>query len=305
MIGKQENNSEYWNRFINADCREHLLKLEKESIHLVLSDIPYGIGIDEWDVLHNNTNSGLLGQSPAQRGKKAFKTRGKPIRGWSTADRSIGKEYQDWCDTWTRSLYEPLKEGASLFIFGARRTIHRAILSFEDSGFILKDLLSWKKSTAHHRAQKLSVILEKRKLHKESKEWEGWKLGNLAPIWEPVAWMFKPYRDTITDNVLKNGVGAMNIEDCLMNGKSPTNVLEFDFDKNEKQYHQAQKPVKLLEYFINLTTKANYVVLDPFAGSGSTLLACKNANRNFIGFEINKKYWEIGLKRLEKKTFNN
>ncbi len=37
-----------------------------ESVHLILSDIPYGINYEEWDVLHNNTNSALLGRSPAQ-----------------------------------------------------------------------------------------------------------------------------------------------------------------------------------------------------------------------------------------------
>ena len=41
-------------------------ELEASSTHLILSDIPYGIGADEWDVLHSNTNSALLGSSPAQ-----------------------------------------------------------------------------------------------------------------------------------------------------------------------------------------------------------------------------------------------
>ena len=51
------------------------------------------MGLDDWDVLHDNTNSALLGQSPAQAGKSAFKRRGKPINGWSQADRNIGREY--------------------------------------------------------------------------------------------------------------------------------------------------------------------------------------------------------------------
>jgi site-specific DNA-methyltransferase (adenine-specific) len=52
--------------------------LETSSIHLILSDIPYGIGADEWDVLHNNTNSALLGSSPAQvRAGAVFRRRGR------------------------------------------------------------------------------------------------------------------------------------------------------------------------------------------------------------------------------------
>ena len=54
------------------------------SVHLILSDIPYGIGVEEWDVLHNNTNSALLGASPAQvKAGAVFKRRGNPLNGWS------------------------------------------------------------------------------------------------------------------------------------------------------------------------------------------------------------------------------
>jgi len=139
-----------------GDCREHLPHLPPASIDLLLSDIPYGIALDAWDVLHANTNSALLGSSPAQAGKSAFKRRGKPINGWSQADRQIGREYYDWCLTWAEPLYPLMKEGASVFIFGARRTLHRAILALEDSGFLLKDLLIWRKTNAHHRAVELS-----------------------------------------------------------------------------------------------------------------------------------------------------
>lgn len=58
------------------------------------------------------------------------------------------------------------------------------------------------------------------------------------------------------------------------------------------------KPVKLLEYIILMTTKEGDTILDPFAGSGSTLVACKNTNRNYIGIEINKDYYNIINKRL-------
>ena len=54
-------NSEYLNKITNADCLEHLPLLDDESIDLFLSDIPYGIGLDDRDVLHNDTNSAYLG----------------------------------------------------------------------------------------------------------------------------------------------------------------------------------------------------------------------------------------------------
>jgi len=50
-----------------GDCADLLKKIDDESVDLVLSDIPYGIGLDDWDVLHNNTNSAYGGASPAQK----------------------------------------------------------------------------------------------------------------------------------------------------------------------------------------------------------------------------------------------
>lgn len=287
-----------------GDAIKLLDQVEKNSIHLVLSDIPYGISLDDWDVLHANTNSALLGKSPAQEGKSAFKRRGKPINGWSSADRNIPKEYQEWCYSWAKKLFPLVKEGGSLFIFGARRTLHRALIAFEESGFLVRDVLAWEKPSAHHRAQAISGILEKRGLIKEAKEWGGWKLGNLAPIYEPIAWLFKPYQLTITDNVLKNGVGAMNVDECLIEGKSPTNILKFGFEKSEGDYHEAQKPVKLLEYLIKLTTRENQIVLDPFMGSGSTLVAAKKINRKYIGFDTSEKYCEVAKNRLSDSNRN-
>ena len=272
----------YLNTLINDDCKNHLPCIEDISIDLFLSDIPYGIGLDRWDVLHKNTNSALLGCSPAQAGKSGFKRRGKPINGWSQADRNIGKEYQEWCFSWSGLLFPKMKDGSSLFVFGARRTLHRVINAFEDSGFILKDVLAWKKTVAHHRAQRASNIFRKRGLDQEAKEWDGWRLGNLAPIYEPIAWFFKPYRLTITDNLLEHKLGAVNIEACKTNGLAPTNLLEFGFDNNEKRVHEAQKPLSAVEFLIKLTTREGQVVLDPFMGSGTTAAACMRLKRNFI-----------------------
>jgi len=161
-------NGNYIDTITLGDCREHLPILADASIELFLSDIPYGIGLDDWDVLHNNTNSALLGQSPAQVGKSGFKRRGKPINGWSQADRNIGIEYQEWCASWADMLMPKMKNGASLFVFGARRTIHRVVNAFEDVGLLLKDVLAWKKESAHHRAQRISIVFDRRGLKQEA-----------------------------------------------------------------------------------------------------------------------------------------
>jgi len=294
-------NEKYLNRITFGDCIDHIPHLTDDSIDLFLSDIPYGINLDDWDVLHNNTNSALLGKSPAQEGKTGFKRRGKPINGWSQADRNIGMEYQEWCKNWASKVYPKMKKGSFLFVFGARRTIHRVINAFEDSGFLLKDTMAWKKPSAHHRAQRVSIVLERRGLTEEARKWDGWRLGNLAPIWEPIAWFMKPYKigGTITDNILENEVGAMNIDECKLNGSCPTNLLEFGFRRNEKRTHEAQKPLDLVEYLIKLATREDQIILDPFMGSGTTAVAAINVNRKFIGFEINQGFYEKSLLRIE------
>lgn len=297
-------NDDYINKITLGDCLEFIPKLTDNSIDLFLSDIPYGICLDDWDVLHNNTNSALLGKSPAQEGKSGFKRRGKPINGWAQSDRNIGLEYQEWCKDWATKVYPKMKNGSFLFVFGARRTIHRVINAFEASDFLLKDTLAWKKPSAHHRAQRVSIVLERRGLIEEAKKWEGWRLGNLAPIWEPIAWFMKPYKigGTITDNILENEVGAMNIDECRLNGSSPTNLLEFGFRKNEARVHEAQKPLDLIEYLIRLTTQKNQIVFDPFMCSGTTAVASKLLHRKFIGFETNCKFYEKSLERIKKTT---
>ena len=294
-------NEEYVDKITLGDCRDYISYLADNSIELFLSDIPYGISLDDWDVLHSNTNSALLGQSPAQVGKSAFKRRGKPINGWSQADRNIGLEYQRWCQSWAEMVLPKMVNGASLFVFGARRTIHRVINAFEDSGFLLKDILAWKKEAAHHRAQRLSIVLERRGLEAEAEAWRGWRLGNLAPVYEPIAWFMKPYKigGTIADNVLEHGVGAMNLEDCQIHSANPTNVLEFGFQNGEQRTHEAQKPLRLIKFLIKLTTREGQVILDPFVGSGTTAVAAQQLNRHFIGFEIVPEFHQEALHRLD------
>lgn len=76
----------------------------------------------------------------------------------------------------------------------------------------------------------------------------------------------------------------------------PVSLIEFPYQK--KAVHPTQKPVALLEYLIKTYTLENETVLDFTMGSGSTGVACKNLNRNFIGIEMDKTYFEIAQKRI-------
>lgn len=81
--------------------------------------------------------------------------------------------------------------------------------------------------------------------------------------------------------------------------KTPTSLLSYKPVSNGKNVHPTQKPVALLEYLIKTYTNENETVLDNCMGSGSTGVACKNLNRNFIGIELDKNYFEIAKERIE------
>lgn len=67
----------------------------------------------------------------------------------------------------------------------------------------------------------------------------------------------------------------------------------------KKGLHPAEKPIELLKRFIKVSSKENDVVLDCFMGSGTTGVACKELNRDFIGIELDEKYFEIAKNRIE------
>lgn len=80
--------------------------------------------------------------------------------------------------------------------------------------------------------------------------------------------------------------------------KYPIAILEFSNASQKGKVHPTQKPVALLEYLIKTYTQENETVLDFTMGSGSTGVAAKSTNRNFIGIELDEKYFEIAKERI-------
>jgi site-specific DNA-methyltransferase (adenine-specific) len=286
---------------------ELIKDIDDNAIDLIASDIPYGIGVDDWDVLHSNTNSAYLGRSPAQEKAGAvFKKRGKPLNGWSEADRLIPKQYYDWVNTWVGEWFRIIKPGANVFVFAGRRLAHRCICAFEDAGFTYKDMIGWEKERAAHRAQRISIVFEKRKDIFSAQKWTGWKIGNLRPLFEPILWFSKPYKigGTIADNVLQYGLGAFNEAILKKYGQEPDNIFHIQSRQSDIGLDPTQKPLKLMELLIELTTIEEQIVCDPFCGSGTTLVASLRLNRKYIGFEKEEKYYNIALKRIDEEKFD-
>ena len=177
---------------------------------------------------------------------------------------------------------------------------HRCICALEDAGFIFKDMIAWEKEQAPHRAQRIEIIFERRGDLENLQKWQNWRVGNLRPIFEPILWFMKPYKigGTLADNVRDYEVGAFNNELWKKYSAMSANILKIKSDKKDHGLHPTQKPLQLLKALIELTTLKGQIILDPFCGSGSTLVAAKQLDRNFIGIEIDKNFVEIAKKRL-------
>lgn len=291
---------------VQGDSIEIIKQIEDNSVHAIISDIPYGIGYDDWDVLHNNTNSAYGGASSAQiEAGSLFKRRGKPLNGWCEADKKIPLEYQQWCESWASDWLRVLKPGGSCFVFAGRRFSHRCIVALENSGFTFKDMLSWEKNTAPHRAQRVSAIFERRNDSENAEVWKNWRVANLRPLFEPILWFQKPYKTggTIADNLLINGVGAWS-ESALHNfqigdnSDKSSNIIKVAITPEDHGKHVAQKPLALMELLVSLVTKEGQVVLDPFTGSGTTCVASYRLGRHYIGIEIDPRNCEIARERI-------
>jgi site-specific DNA-methyltransferase (adenine-specific) len=84
--------------------------------------------------------------------------------------------------------------------------------------------------------------------------------------------------------------------------RNPSTVQYFNNRESSRGLHPTQKPIALLEYLIKTYTNEGDTVLDFTMGSGSTGVACKNLNRDFIGIELDQEYFKIAKQRIESTT---
>jgi site-specific DNA-methyltransferase (adenine-specific) len=78
----------------------------------------------------------------------------------------------------------------------------------------------------------------------------------------------------------------------------PKRIIEVQNANTQNIFHPTQKPVFLMEYFVKTYTNESDLVLDNTFGSGTTAVACQNLNRQFVGMEKEKKYFDIAVQRL-------
>jgi len=90
-----------------------------------------------------------------------------------------------------------------------------------------------------------------------------------------------------------------------LKSKRYSNIWNFDRVPPHKLLHPTQKPIKLLQRIIKASSNQGDLILDPFMGSGTTAVACKQTDRRFIGIEISQEYVDIANKRLKQTNLND
>jgi len=152
-------------------------------------------------------------------------------------------------------------------------------------------------------------------------KWDGWSTS-VAPALEPITLARNPCRGTAAANVLEYGTGALNVDACRTEGgQLPKNLITdgsplalamipphvrrcyyhakaSKADRGEGNDHPTPKPVELMRYLVRLVTPPGGMVLDPFAGSGSTGVACALEGFDFVGIEREVAYVEIAQWRI-------
>jgi len=121
------------------------------------------------------------------------------------------------------------------------------------------------------------------------------------PTYNPQKTEGKPYTKGVEKRTEIEAVGKIGNGNLIENKsglRNPRSVQYFVTAEREGKLHPTQKPIKLIEYFVNTYSNENDTILDNTMGSGTTMLACKNLNRNGIGIEMDENYFNIAGERV-------
>jgi len=290
-----------------GDCFEKLKAIPDNSIDMCLTDPPYFL-----DTLDDNWNTDEIQKRlPTDKnGKKP--TIGSLPKGMKF-DPQQGIRFQEFMFKVSDEILRVLKPGAFFISFSQARLYHRMTIAVENAGFEIRDMIGWTyKGQAKAFSQDHIIDLQKDLTDEEKetlkKELAGWKTPQLKPCIEPMCLAQKPTEGKFIDNWRKYRVGLMNAN-ISFEGEFPGNIIPISkptkSEKGDFNNHVSVKPVKLCSHLIELFCPPGSVVLDPFLGSGTTMVAAEEVGRNSIGFELNEKYFEIIQKRHAQATASN
>jgi len=287
-------NEELMNQVILGDSLVELDRIEDKSINLICIDPPYNIGKDEWDYredYYEFMNNIFIKLESKLKDNGSFFFFHNDFRMMAELDRLVQKNtsfvFRNFI-VWNKRFDGSPKKGF-LDGFVVRGGLNSFNKMAEYMMFYTFDN-SWKLKEERTKRNVVQMTMGEEILSRTG-GLTGWysniEMGKNYPTKETIKPITKHLGLTIDDIVPK-----------FRNQKKHHSVWNYDLDA-KKVGHITPKPVELMENIILHTTDENDVVLDCFAGAGSTAIACKNLNRNFIMIEREKKYCDIIEKKLD------
>jgi DNA modification methylase len=206
-------------------------------------------------------------------------------KGWDSQWKNEN-DYLNWCESWTKECYRVLKPNRIFAVFGTLKTDtflkYKLNILNKIDNFYGQNEIIW------------------------SYNWGGRSKENFARKHEYV-WCYSKGDKFLfnADDVRVERKQKINIRtgESFEKGTIPTCVWEKNNHTCSKEYvnwHPTQKPLFILERMIKAYTNKGDTVLDIFSGSGSTMIASSLQDREFLGCELSKEYYEKSLDRMNK-----
>jgi site-specific DNA-methyltransferase (adenine-specific) len=239
-------------------------------------------------------------------------------------DKNQVKDLYDYYLELSKLLFKKMKPGGYFLSFSSPRLYHAIAMSCEIAGFEIRDMINWNYTQTMPKGMSITHVIKKMKISEDEKirlieEYKDFKTPQIKSCFEPICVAMKPIgKLTFIQNELQFKTGLLNFSQKvgINNDKVPANIITTEeyneiYDKNfliskpsklekgEKNTHITVKPISLIEHLIKLFSKEDSLIVDPFLGSGTTALACKNTNRKCIGIELNEEYYNISINRCK------
>jgi len=297
-------------KLINGDCLHISDQIDNESIDLLLTDPPYNISNDgakpEWIDPKTGKNKNTI---HSQRFSESFD------KDWdAVTHEEFLKQLEDWSSMW----FNKLRKGGTFAVFISDQYISYLWKIMEKAGFEPKRVWTWKKPAAVPFNRKVNPvsgceyilwgIKPKGKRTFNSDTVPGSIVDRYAVADKVSSIIYKAVKDGIGNKSIDSifAEAQREAEKMIASRKNSNGLVEAIIPNTitysgglGNKIHPTQKPVEVLEYFIELCSDPGDMVLDTFAGSGSTGVAAQNTGRDFVLIERDTKMFTEMSKRFE------
>jgi len=253
------------NRVICGNALETLKNLKDDSFDACITDPPYNISGSG-----ARKEIGWYKSNATWRDEKAFE---KIDEDW---DKFSESDYAEFTSAWLTEVCRVVKPNGNLLIFGSYHNIYRIGAVLEDFDRRIINSIIWYKRNAFPNITN--------RMFCESTEQIIWAANETRK--RARNWTFN-YSEM--KELTENGKQMRNMWDIPMTPRS----------EKEEGKHPSQKPLEVMNRLILGCTNAGDRILDPFAGSGSTLVSAKTHGRSFLGIEKDEDFVELSRRRLK------